>query len=243
MMKTRSLLIALAVCLALASIVYSSSIVNSKHDLSSGFSWAGFNHVPTRYNQFNEVCVYCHTPHSSGTIAPLWNKNTPAGPYNIYTSSTMDSTVGNPPGGISLACLSCHDGVQAVDSIINAPGSGLGVPTTPSANHRRMSVTIDVTTCAQCHSPSGSAADHTTAYLGVDLSDDHPISMTYPATSDFNAPTDAQKGWGGSAANDIKLYGGKVECASCHNVHDPAVVPFLRISNTDSALCTKCHVK
>ena len=27
-------------------------------------------------------------------------------------------------GSVSLACLSCHDGAQAMDNLINAPGSG-----------------------------------------------------------------------------------------------------------------------
>ena len=43
--------------------------------------------------------------------------------YTPYSSTTMDTSVGQ-PDGISLACLSCHDGTIAVDSIANAPGSG-----------------------------------------------------------------------------------------------------------------------
>ncbi|MBI4710710.1 MAG: hypothetical protein HY759_06395, partial [Nitrospirae bacterium] len=208
-MKTKSLLIALAVCLALASVVYSTSIVNSKHDLS-----AILVNMNGSYNQYNQVCVYCHTPHGGGTIAPLWNKSTPAGPYNIYTSSTMDSTVGNPPSGISRACLSCHDGTAAVDAIINAPGTGTAWGGANSTYHRKMNTVGDASSCYVCHN-GVATTDHSMAYLGTDLTNDHPIAMTYPATSDFNTPTDAQKGWGGSAANDIKLYGGKVECASC----------------------------
>ncbi len=34
-----------------------------------------------------------------------------------------------------------------------------------------------------------------------------------------------------------------VECASCHNVHDPANGTFLRMSNASSALCLTCHNK
>jgi predicted CXXCH cytochrome family protein len=41
----------------------------------------------------------------------------------------------------------------------------------------------------------------------------------------------------------IPLFAGKLECASCHTVHDNSNVPFLRADNTGSALCLKCHNK
>jgi predicted CXXCH cytochrome family protein len=77
--------------------------------------------------------------------------------------------------------------------------------------------------------------------IGTDLKNDHPISMTYPTVAQdpaFRTPQDIQKGW-----SDVPLFGGKVECPSCHNVHNPDNVPFLRISNAGSALCYKCHDK
>ncbi len=50
---------------------------------------------------------------------------------------------------------------------------------------------------------------------------------------------------------EVRVYDGKVECASCH---DPHGVPsggagstfkptFLRVANTGSALCLTCHTK
>ena len=78
-------------------------------------------------------------------------------------------------------------------------------------------------------------------WQGLDLSNDHPIAMTYPTSAQdplFNTPLDPLGGW-----PDIPLFGGKVECASCHDVHDPGLVPFLRTSNTASALCLRCHIK
>ena len=38
-------------------------------------------------------------------------------------------------------------------------------------------------------------------------------------------------------------YQPSVECASCHNVHDPSNGTFLRMSNASSALCLACHNK
>ena len=185
---------------------------------------------------YGEVCVYCHTPHGSNNAieAPLWNRATPTGSYTIYTSSTMDNTPTNPPSGISLACLSCHDGTIGVDEIRNPPSDWV-----PFAGHvDSYEMRAAAGACGVCHySGNPFAHDASATYLTTDLSDDHPISMDYPTSSEFNPPTE-DDGWG-----DLKLYAGKVECASCHSVHDPAISPFLRISNSGSALCTKCHIK
>ena len=82
-----------------------------------------------------ETCVYCHTPHQSradGPI-PLWNK--PATDleltngfkmYGATTTNTAGTTIAGTqtaqqPQNQTLACLSCHDGVTAFDSLINNP--------------------------------------------------------------------------------------------------------------------------
>ncbi len=80
--------------------------------------------------------------------------------------------------------------------------------------------------------------------LGTDLSNDHPISMPYPTAAqdpEFKTPPDASRGWGGASKNDVKLYGGWIQCSSCHNVHNPDTTPFLRKSNAQSGLCPTCH--
>jgi len=247
-----SILILVFGCLFMASIAYSASIVNSKHDLSWVYE-QGYH--STKFNQYNEVCVYCHTPHSANSTinVPLWNREYQGGipDYKLYTSTTMDTTPGQ-PSGVSLACLSCHDGTIAVDEIINPPNTGWS----DVGGAMKMSIRYNdaVGSCSSCHNPFGvpypEAGDHTAAYLGgmgttPDLSDDHPIGIDYNALSaqfgtEFNVPPDTQKGWGD---NDVKLFSGMVECASCHNVHDPAITPFLRKSNANSELCSTCHIK
>ena len=88
------------------------------------------------------------------------------------------------------------------------------------------------------------------AILGTDLSDDHPISFTYGTTlatadGELFDPTITASGLGGNIDADM-LFGAtndQLECASCHDVHDDTHGNFLIMSNTASALCLTCHNK
>ena len=227
-MYVKKLLAAISCGILLMSIAIladGGSIVNSKHDISI---WDK--------STTTEPCVFCHTPHGSNTIAPLWNRNTPASNFTMYNSPTMDTSHPGQPNGITLACLGCHDGVLSdVGEVINAPGSGLG----------------DGVGCKQCHVGippiyigEGGAS------LGVDFSNDHPISINYPTPQQddqFNQPTQTNNRWFVvSGGISLPLFYGNskyIECATCHNVHNPDIVPFLRASNSESELCNTCHIK
>ena len=89
---------------------------------------------------------------------------------------------------------------------------------------------------------TGTTVLTTAANLGTDLSDDHPISISYDDCADCEmiALATAQ------ADTGIQLFGATtdtVECASCHKVHDNTLTPFLRSTVDGSALCLKCHNK
>jgi predicted CXXCH cytochrome family protein len=234
----------------MAIVANSASIVNSRHDLDWAASYGDMAFWDP-YNDYGEVCVYCHAPHGGDASAPLWNRTMTTASFTMYSSSTIDTTIPNAPSGVSLACLSCHDGTLAVDAIINMPGSGntpSGVPGdldswTPAASgHGKLSTTGNgFLNCAvACHGGIViSGTDFTPAVLGTDLSNDHPISMTYPTPGQdpyFKTPAEVNSA-------GLKLYDNKVECSSCHNVHDPANKPFLRKNNSGSELCTACHTK
>lgn len=196
------------------------SIVNSRHNMrqSTLTNLAGGGAMMTgSRNDYGEVCVYCHTPHAaeSSGKAPLWNRNLPAaGSFTTYTtlnSTTMTQTV-NAPGGASLPCLSCHDGTQATDAILNMPGSGgyntnpneavldswnpaiSGMPGLASNNHLKLSATIDGQSCLSCHNPAGfaNAVDFKVFAIGTDLRNDHPVGVTFPTanggTTDWKTP-------------------------------------------------------
>ncbi len=238
----------------LAHAAAAGTIVGSKHDLYT--VWYNGPHSSS-LNQYAEVCVYCHTPHQGNSDAamdgvPLWNRVTPSSSYTLYSSPTLDSSPGS-PGGYSLACLSCHDGTLAVDRVVNAPGSGPNL-TGPwastvgpwfSFNEAKDHWVLGPTggsdpACGFCHD-GDPAHQQAHAFIGTDLSDDHPVSLTYPTSSvdpAFNTPPDPTEGW-----SDVPLFAGRVECPTCHDPHDPDRAPFLRVDNSGSALCLTCHVK
>ncbi len=242
----------------------SADVANTPHNLGSN------GPGPNTFSGTAEICVFCHTPHGGDTSAsvPLWNKNLTTASYTTYDSLGTSSLNGAtaPVGSVSIACLSCHDGTQAMDLVLNEPGSGAIVdsysnPTTGGAW-------------------TGSSSPTGIALIDVDLQDDHPVGIQYggggltvtsptagtndpdfktAATADING---TQIWWvdtgtlniGTRQKTDMQLYtrsvagidGGAaqpfVECASCHDPHTETGT-FLRISNDNSAVCLACHTK
>lgn len=100
-------------------------IVDTKHNLGSQQAGVGAN----EFAGTGEICVFCHTPHGADTGAkiPLWNRTASGATYTTYNSLGTLSLDGGTAavGSTSVACLSCHDGAQAMNTVINAPGSGL----------------------------------------------------------------------------------------------------------------------
>lgn len=171
------------------------------------------------WNYTGEICVVCHTPHNAGAgDAPLWNHTTTTASFTVYSSASLNASVPQ-PSGTSKACLSCHDGTVALDSFGGDTGT---------------------TFIADLGDPG--------IVLGTDLRNDHPISFPYNtalATADGGLydPSTANSGLGGTIDNDM-LLGGKVECASCHDVHNSTGLPELLVkSNSGSGLCLTCHNK
>jgi predicted CXXCH cytochrome family protein len=203
-------------CLALPS---AAQITSSVHDLNV--------YVPAIAMPNARVCVACHTPHNANTaVAPLWNHDASAGGHTPYDSGTIDATDLGAPTGISLMCLSCHDGSAALDSF----GAGTRTDNTPG--------TVTLTG---------------TALLDIDLTNDHPVSFTYDTAlagvdPQLHDPSATTSGLGGNIDTDM-LFGlgnDQMECSSCHDVHNgPSVVeaPLLIKSNASSGLCFTCHDK
>ena len=235
-------------------------VANTTHNLGSN------GPGPNTFSGTAEICVFCHTPHGGDSSAsvPLWNKSLTTATYTTYDTlgtSSLDGAIA-PVGSVSIACLSCHDGTQAMDTVLNEPGSGAIVSSYNSGIW------------------SGSENPTGIALIGTDLTNDHPIGIQYggggiavgtPAAAtndpDFvptsTAVINSNTIWwvdteptanGTRQKTDMQLYTRSVgsidagtfqpfvECASCHDPHAETQT-FLRISNDDSAVCLACHVK
>jgi len=188
----------------------------------------------------NEICVFCHTPHGSNTDfvgAPLWNKDITPQTYQVYGGGqTTAGTAVDQPGDVSIACLSCHDGVNAINSIINMPGGG-------SINPQLVAFTTDGTTLTE---PAGTAAKMPTSsrgYIGTDLRNDHPVGVVYTEGRASLRLKTYPLPWDNNKTIASLLRNNKVECVSCHDPHKGENDAFLRYPNDNSALCTTCHAK
>lgn len=169
-----------------------------------------------------QVCIFCHTVHeadTSVTDAPLWNHEVTTRTYQVYNSPSMDSTTSQ-PSGESRLCLSCHDGTVAVDSYGGNPGVIF------------MGGDLAV------------GAD--------DLTNDHPVSFVYDDAlaaedGELHPPSSTSSGIGSTISEDL-LSNDRLECSSCHDVHNgesAEVVDdsLLVISQSQSQLCLTCHDK
>jgi len=213
------LLIVLALCL----------VVGVATSLRAGLTGPGVYDTPHDVRVITgeeglEPCAMCHSPHSGTGEYPLWNRDQGAQTYTLFDSPSFDMYSGNQPQAPSSLCLVCHNGVFS--SLVNYPGPG---------------------------SHSGEEYDYEMnptfwAMLGLDLSNEHPISFTYdPAmdsTQDNNGFPDpvvcttgnGDRNWIASANTGktyaYPLYGGtaavpgfEMECSTCHSVHDTVPYP------------------
>ena len=259
-------------------------IVGSVHDLSGRSGGVTGYNVS---DPGQRICAFCHSPHHSantnsepsatlafldgtdtGTTyaiyAPLWSRDmskqiapTP------YQSQTFNPTaLGKPYDpliGPSRLCLTCHDGVIALDSYYGN------------------TATKAVTTGDAFNGPMGGGG---TKSIGIGasngLSNDHPIGMRYsdfrgnkdenqtpyelmdPATN-FVDTANNKTNWTVQSVlysdpqdkTNVKDF---VTCASCHDVHNGNAVGnkapaggmrgfLLYGSQVNSAFCLTCHDK
>ncbi|HUU83472.1 MAG TPA: cytochrome c3 family protein [Phycisphaerae bacterium] len=179
------------------------SVVNTPHNL---------NNFPGVSIPGNQVCLPCHTPHNallSGEENVLWNHAETGETFVMYSSSALDQ-----PEGPSKMCLSCHDGVTAVDNYGGNGGTGKTI--TGSAN-----LGTDLSN------------DHP---IGIEYPNDPP-NYQDPATFDPGINS-------GPGVQLVEISGvDRVECSSCHEPHNNGLGNFLRVPIQESYLCLQCHIK
>lgn len=235
------------------AVVPGSGINGTAHDLRYNQAGSGYNanDVDNKYGaaggagDLNRICVWCHAPHHAlkpadfaGDIdyLPLWNHTTTTMVYQPYTNGAdepadpshlaQSEVLANQPGGVSKLCLSCHDGSVAVNEYGFACGdlrsSGVRKGDTPAF--------------IQCQYKIGE---------GGDLTNHHPIGFTYQDVSTVDDEIASAAAVIGNYQIGDLLWAGKMECTTCHDVHNTKNQgeKFLWISDHDSNLCLTCHLK
>ncbi len=249
---TGTLLILFAI-LSIAESAYAariSDISNTKHNFSATVA-------PTetirnaRAVSESQICAFCHTPHGATNEprTPLWNRTLSSATYTPFSSTSLDATDLGQPEGKSKLCLSCHDGTLALGAVnvlnrVELKKEGREVP-------------------FQGTRPDGSIPDGLgeasgfTRRIGIDLSNDHPISFTFDSAQAardgelYNPAAELhikERVAGGGppfpqsqhtgVQGFLPLEDGQVECVTCHDPHirsdDPneGNIKFLRVNRT-----------
>lgn len=261
---------------AIAGLPAATGVNGSLHDMNK---FVGGN-----ADSMGRVCVFCHTPHHAESnlgqtnTAPLWNRDATQLNYQAYqwvTPANMGTDadpiafeIMDPLAGPSRLCMSCHDGVVAVDQ--HGPAMAQTGSRVVSA---RANLGSDLT---QTHPIGFSYTDIRTrrnAIAGVTSGGDSEIvdpekgfaeSITITADTAANQGTYnnvVRKTGANKRIKDV-LFGGTImTCASCHEVHnkenvsqkpynglhgkDTSKAPnyFLYAQEDQSLICLSCHVK
>jgi hypothetical protein len=194
---------------------------------------------------------------SAPSYSPLWNRRaSQARTYTGYNNGIMMSNAGTAASdkrhvlnaaevgggthirGVSLLCMSCHDGVTAMNAYSQANDDG---PTGSILNSG---------------SDTGNAlnaASLTSSFEG-DMNNHHPMGFNYRAVQAVDNEIAAVETIMVPATKvDIAglLYGAgttaTMECVTCHDVHNTANQPgaerFLWRSDNNSNFCLTCHLK
>jgi hypothetical protein len=218
----------------------------------------GSNDVATAYlpgGDLDRVCIWCHAPHNTyrpdgsdvrygGTVIyyPLWNHKVTSSVYTTYSNGTDDPLESDAneapinhqfsadlgqPGSVSKLCLSCHDGSIGVNAYGFIPGGSLlgGFRNGEAEKYIQDKYRV--------------------GYRGL-LDNHHPVGFDYEEVvrldEDIAHPDTIISG--SKTIRDV-LWNGRVECPTCHDVHNNQCEgeKFLWRSDARSNFCTTCHLK
>lgn len=188
--------------------------------LACGQTIQGTSHDFRNYTPSGELCVPCHAPHNANTTvpnSPLWNHQVTSQTFTPYSSNSLDAVTGQ-PSGVSKLCLSCHDGLTAVD---NYGGSTDG--TWFITGREQMGTDL--------------SNDHPISFVY-----DPALANS---DGELNDPSNTTTVLGGTIQNDLLSGGTTMECSSCHDVHNGYSYnpELLKITMNGSTLCLTCHAK
>jgi len=191
----------------------------------SGLKDSKHNFQSASWNPSGQVCLPCHTPHNASKVA--------AAPLWNHDETT--------------AVFILYDSDTLTAPVVNQPS---GVSKTCLGCH-------DGTVALNAFGGNTGSSEFLRsgpAFLGTNLSNDHPISFIYDtklAADDgglYDPKVTIVPLLDGQTIQKGMLIKDEIQCTSCHDVHavrSPASQGggMLLLSNNGSALCLTCHRK
>lgn len=188
----------------------------------------------------HQVTATNFTMYYNGTGSPTGATSTGVNPRHSQAIDQFNLNPGTQPGGVSLLCLSCHDGTVAVNVFGTAALSNAIVA--PTGSYNQGTTMID---------------DHFAIGKNGDLQNHHPIGFDYDLVASVDTgirpSTEIMDKDGGSIADHLFTNASApgactsacVECATCHSVHNKGNIGerLLWRSDEGSRLCLTCHAK
>lgn len=202
-----------------------SGITHSPHDLSMRGGAVTYN-APGEYQESS--CIWCHAPGNAYSAAgpgldpedgyrPLWNRKVPQ---------------------IFMVFMNGSNHVGARASIAGGPMGDLSLLCL-GCHDGRMAINIFAAALSEENK------------IGRDgnLSNHHPIGLDYARSrasgKELAPPAEVVAALRRGASEDEIFRNGKLECTSCHSVHNTGNTgeKLLWISDRESRLCCSCHLK
>ncbi len=200
----------------------------------SGISGTSHDFIVSSVAAERRVCVACHAPHDTDAQAPEWTPKLALLAFSLYGTAGMVSQPGQ-PGLNSRLCLSCHDGTLAALNYSGAKRNYLMAG-------GKLGRTAFNTQFAMRDHPIGVGFDSSLAVNDGSLADPEisPVMMVANKSSHNRTRS--------GSISLMMLAEGKVECTSCHDVHNrytagPSSKGLVKVGLAGSALCIVCHEK
>jgi len=232
-----------------APVALAGTIIGSPHDFRG-----------SRWNRSSDICLPCHAPHSTKTLpALLWNHDLPTQTFIMYGKThtpSMDAQLSSLPDGMSKICLSCHDGIIASETYGRNPGRsahlfGKDLMSPVLGNNHPISFIYDSALAMKerdLYDPSTKLSGlpvSTGASAEDKLLYDSSLAVKERDLYDSSTKLTGPPGNTGTIAKDM-LFSNRMECSSCHDVHNRKAAPGTKLlvkDNAGSALCLTCHNK
>lgn len=219
-------------------------IRSTKHNLSGSENTEG-------QMDEREICVFCHTPKieiggqkQTADVKLHWQRSLSRDhSFVIYDDIGRLGLGKESIGSQSIACMSCHDAVQAFQATGTQADHPFGVPYRGAIKHKSAVDWDKEATPYRAAEHLKALEDFQDASQGV--VEDRTVwwvsrsGVTARRTRQdlplYSRPT------GGQGEDSVEVP--FVECSSCHDPHSATTQVFLRIPNHGSQLCLTCHSK